>query len=143
MTEYGDKYSDDQLIEKHQEIKRKIELLDAEHKKVVAPLQAGLELIKGALLQRLNARSPDLTKPANTKTAFGTSYRIRGMELKIIDRSLALKACLEHWNTWGSDMLQVGLSKPEVSEYIERSETKSPPPGCEVTYFVSVGVREA
>jgi hypothetical protein len=143
MTEYGDKYSDDQLIAKHQEIKRKVEDLNAKHKEVIAPLNASLELIKNVLLQRLNTRSPDLTKPASTKTAFGTAYRIREMDLKITDRGLALKFCLENWTTFGSDMLQIGLSKPEVSEYIEQHETKSPPPGCEITRFISVGVRKA
>jgi len=143
MTEYGDKYSDDQLIAKHQEINHKIELLTAEHKEAVAPLKAGLELIKGAMLQRLNARSPDTTQPASSKTSHGTAYRIREMDLKILDRSAALKACLSNWNTWGSDMLQIGLSKPEVREYIERSDTKSPPPGCEVSHYVSIGVRKS
>lgn len=114
----------------------------------------GMEAIKGEMLRRLNERSPDVTRKANSKTEHGTAFRVRHVRARVVGRDAFLDFCLENWDAVGSDILDVsavtsGFSDEKGAFYdwtaAHRDEQGNEvfPPGLEVERTVSVNIRKA
>jgi hypothetical protein len=113
-----------------------------------------MEAIKGEMLRRLNERSPDVTKKANSKTEHGTAFRVRHVRAKVIERDKFLDFCLENWEQVGSEILDVsavtsGFSDEKgaffdyVAAHRDQQGNEHFPPGLEVERTVSVNIRKA
>src|SRR5260370_24950126 len=106
-------FTDLELIEKYLEFKDHVDKETAAFEAGMKLYKDGMELIENVFLARLNERGAD-----NTKTDAGTAYKSRIMKVKVADRDAYLKFCLDNWNEYGSDMLQVGTIKDPIKRYI-------------------------
>lgn len=112
--------------------------------------------IEGWLLNFLNT-----TGQNSAKTDAGTAYKSVLTQPKIVDRTAYLDWALDHWDTGGNEMLQIGapqvsafetfmeLRKQVLKEYAEKNAGELPPdaaitpPGTEVSFFTRVNVRKS
>jgi hypothetical protein len=145
--------SDADLVRRYNELrayKEEEEKLLAEKLKLCTE---GMEAIKGEMLRRLNERSPDVTKKANSKTEHGTAFRVRHVRAKVVSNDF-LDFCLENWEKGGSDMLKVEAvtagfadEKGAFYEYVlshrDEQGNEQFPPGLEVERTVTVNIRKA
>lgn len=146
--------SDADLVRRYNELRAYKEKRLDEVNVELAPLNEGMEAIKGEMLRRLNERSPDVTKKANSKTEHGTAFRVRHVRAKVVERDRFLDFCLENWDTVGSDILDVsavtsGFSDEKgsffewVSAHRDEKGNEQFPPGLEVERTVTVNIRKA
>jgi hypothetical protein len=146
--------SDADLVLRYNELRaykdKRLDEVNAE----LEPFNQGMEVIKNEMLRRLNERSPDVTKKANSKTEHGTAFRVRHVRAKVVEKDKFLDFCLENWDTVGSDILDVsavtsGFSdeKGAFYEYVashrDGQGNEQFPPGIEVERTVSVNIRKA
>jgi hypothetical protein len=146
--------SDADLVRVYNEWRAYKEQEEAKLAELLKPAVEAMDAIKGEMLRRLNERSPDVTRKANSKTEHGTAFRVRHVRAKVVERDKFLDFCLENWDTVGSDILDVsavtsGFSdeKGAFYEYVasHRDEQGNEhfPPGLEVERTVSVNIRKA
>lgn len=89
-------------------------------------------------------------------TEYGTAYVTERMMPKIdanaapyvnadgvsvTGREAVLDFCLEHWDDYGSEHLQVNFGVDGIRAYIE--QYKAPPPGISVTFNRSLNIRKS
>jgi hypothetical protein len=125
--------TDQELIEKFLEIKDWLEQKQKQFDEIVKPATEGMELLKNALLARLNERGAE-----NTKTESGTAYKSKILDVKVIGRQDFLNFCMMSGYL---DMLQVGAVKDLVKEYI--AEHERAPPGLETSTTIRINIRRS
>ena len=126
--------TDAQLVEKYLQLKAKVASMSEAFDAQVKPYKDGMATIENALLALLNERGAD-----NTKTDAGTAYKSVITSVKVVDRNVFLKFCIDNWNAGGSDMLNVSAVKDPVKQFMNGST--APPPGVETSAFTRVNVR--
>lgn len=127
--------TDELLIEQYIKLRNYAARLKEEHEQALAPYKEGMTTIENVLLERLNERGAD-----STKTDAGTAYKSEIMTPKVTDRDAVLHYCVDHWSDFGSDMLQISVTKDAIKKFIQSEN--SPPPGVEVSYFTRINVRK-
>jgi hypothetical protein len=108
-------HSDAQLVQQYRKLEAHVASVEAATSDALKPYRDGMAVIKNEFLRRFNERGS-----TNTKTEFGTPYKSTIMNVKVIDRDIFLKQCLEHWAVFGGEMLQVGAAKDAVKVFIDR-----------------------
>lgn len=118
------------------------------------PFRDEQEQIEGKLLDFLNTN-----KLNNIKTEAGTAYKSTLTQPKIVDRDKYLDVCLDNWDDFGNELLQIGAPQIAAFElYMERrkvwleayvkengqlpDDPSVTPPGTEVNYFTRVNIRK-
>jgi hypothetical protein len=146
--------SDADLVHRYNELRTYKEKREEELGAELKPCVEGMEAIKGEMLRRLNERSPDVTKKANSKTEHGTAFRVRHVRAKVVGRDAFLDFCLENWDTVGSDILDIsavtsgfvdekGAFYDYVAQHRDQQGNEQFPPGLEVERTVTVNIRKA
>jgi len=117
------------------------------------PMRDRQEAIKQQLHEKLLAEGG---KDASFKTDHGTAYISNIMNTKIdVDaapftnadqtisrgREAVLDFCLNNWDEIGNEMLQIGVTKDAVKQWIEK--TGAPPPGVSISHFARVNIRRS
>lgn len=128
--------TDQQLIEKHLALKAHIDERTAALEAELKPYKDGMAVIENALLDRLNERGSQ-----NTKTDAGTAYKSEIMSAKVVDRSAFLQVCMDAWDSFGADMLDVRATKDAVRQFV--IDNGSPPPGLELSYRTNINIRRS
>lgn len=128
--------SDQQLIEKHLALKAHVAERTAALEAELKPYKDGMAVIENALLERLNERGAQ-----NTKTDSGTAYKSEIMGIKVVDRTKFLQLCMDAWDSFGADMLDVRATKDSVRQFI--TDNGGPPPGLELSYRTNINIRRS
>lgn len=71
----------------------------------------------------------------------GTAYKSTITSYKVIDRERVLDQILKHWDQFGSDMLQLGVTKDAVKKYVE--EFGQLPEGLTSDAFTRINIRRS
>ena len=129
-------FTDAQLVEKYLALKTHIAARKEAYEAELKPFTDGMAMIENAFLQRLNERGAD-----NTKTDFGTAYKSTLLNVKVVDRDAFMQHCIDHWDTYGSEMLNVSALKDPVKQYLDDNGVS--PPGTDVSYFTRVNIRRS
>ena len=146
--------SDADLVHRYNELRAYKEKREEELSAELKPCAEGMNAIKDEMLRRLNERSPDVTKKANSKTEHGTAFRVRHVRARVIGRNEFLDFCLENWDSVGSDILDVsavtagfadetGAFYDYVAAHRDQQGNEQFPPGLEVERTVTVNIRKA
>lgn len=143
--------SDADLVRRYRELDDWIDAFAKHVQEQTAPAREEMESIKGEMLRRLNERSPNLAEKANSKTEFGTAFRVRHFEAKVVNRDGFLKWCIDRWSQGGNDMFNIKpitAEKGELRRWIEENRDEQTgeekfPPGLEIERTVSVNIRKA
>src|SRR5689334_16298657 len=93
--------SDADLVHRYNELRAYKEKREEELATELKPATEGMEAIKGEMLRRLNERSPDVTKKANSKTEHGTAFRVRHVRAKVVSNDFLIY-CIQNWFSGGS-----------------------------------------
>jgi len=146
----------DDLIQEHF---RNDDWLTAEQKRFsehIKPVLDRQEMIKNQLMEKLNTDGLE-----KFSTDHGTAYKSRILNTKIdadaepykrVDepnrvveefhgREAVLEFCLDHWDEIGNEMLQIGVTKDPVKQYIEQHG--KPPPGISTSTFTRINIRRS
>ena len=127
--------SDKDLIDKFLEIKAHVEKREAQLAEELKGPRAGMDILKNALLARLNSRGAD-----NTKTESGTAYKSKILDAKVVDRQAFLSYCVANWSEFGSDMINIKAVADPVKQAMADGTI---PPGLEVTTTVRINIRKS
>jgi hypothetical protein len=106
--------TDAMLVQKYRQLEAHVTTQEKALDTALKPYRDGMAVIKNEFLRRFNERGS-----TNSKTEFGTPYKSTIMNVKVVDRDMFLKQCLEHWNVFGGEMLQVGATKDAVKQFID------------------------
>lgn len=105
------------------------------------PAKDEMELIKSKLHEMLlQLGSKD---KQSISTDYGTAYTSTIMTPKINDRDKYLDYVLEHWDSFGNEMLQLGAPQKDAIKTYMDDNGGHLPPGVEVSSFVRVNIRRA
>lgn len=100
------------------------------------PYRDRLSELEGKLLELMQANGVK-----SVKTDHGTGYISVIVTPSIKDREAFLDAVMEHYDTWGAGLLQLGKPKKEALDEYMTANGNALPPGVETTSFVRVNVR--
>ena len=144
MTEH----SDAALIERYLELRDWIASESEKHDEKIKPYQLGMEAIEDEFLRRFNARVPDPSSKANSATNFGTAFRQRRFNSKVVDQNLFLKFCLDNWQTFGAELFRINPIAEPLKQWLEQNvdpvtKEQKFPPGVEVSPKMTVNIRKA
>lgn len=123
----------EEVVKRHQEVKRARLALQAEHKaeeQEYTDAEGALELW---LLDFLNSNGLD-----NLKTSYGTAYKTSHVNTKLLDRQALIEYVKASDNF---DIFTNALTKETVKAYLEAN--KCAPPGVEITTTAVVNVRKS
>ena len=129
--------SDDALIAENFRIEDLIKAASAKFSEWSAPHKARLKEIEDTLFARLAERKAD-----STKTDSGTAYISNILNTKIENRDPLIDFAMDNWDQWGSDMLQIGVTKDAVKRYMEENNGQLPP-GISVSHFSRLNIRRS
>jgi len=101
------------------------------------PHKTRLKEIEDTLFARLAERKSD-----STKTDYGTAYISTLMSTKIEAREPLIDFMMDQWEAWGSDMMQVGVTKDAVKRYMEDNNGQLPP-GISISHFSRLNIRRS
>lgn len=121
--------TDAQLVEQYQKLQSFVTGESAKFDEIVKPYVQGMETIKNEFLRRFVERGS-----SNSKTEFGTPYKSTIMNVKVIARDEFMQFCMDNWDVFGAEMMNVSAVKDPVKQFIESSAGK-PPPGVEVSFI--------
>lgn len=144
------------LVEEWQRIKAHLTTQAKAYAEYAAPYNERKAAIENQLHAFLNENKLD-----SSKTEFGTFHKIHSTTAKIVDRTVFLDWCLENWDAFGNELLQIGA--PQITAFKAFMETRKKaieewaavhdgelpvdaslyPPGTDASFFESIGVRKA
>lgn len=102
------------------------------------PGREALQTIKERLLARMVEERTD-----SYKTPEGTAYRSNIMTPGIEEREKYLDFCLENWDTFGNEALQLGAPKVDaVRNYMDEHDGQLPP-GVKTSVIARVNIRKS
>lgn len=123
----------DQVVKRHQEVKRARLALQAEHKAEEKEYVEAEEALELWLLDFLNSNGLD-----NIKTEHGTAYKTSHVQTKLVDRQALIEYVKKSDNF---DIFTNSLTKEIVKDYLEAN--KKAPPGVEISTVAVVNIRKA
>jgi hypothetical protein len=127
----------DDLIIEHIKIDDHLQAQAKKFKDFCKPFQDRMAVIEGELLTLMQSQGS-----TSIKTDHGTTYISTIVTPKISDREAFLDAVMEHYDQWGSGLLQLGKPKKEsLDEYVTANGKL--PPGVETSSFVRVNIRRS
>ena len=148
--------TNDQLVQEHFGIDDYIDAESKRFKEFLKPLMERDEEIKKILFARMIEQGqPNIT------TNHGTAYTSTIVTPKVTDREKYLDLVMDHYDTFGAGLLQVGApQKSAFDEYVERrrqeitqyqeahggalpDDVNILPPGVEISSFVRVNIRRS
>jgi hypothetical protein len=75
------------------------------------------------------------------RTDSGTAYKSTITTYKVVDRGAFFDCVAENWEGFGNNMLQLGVIKEGIRDYVE--EHKTLPPGITQDQFVRLNIRRS
>ncbi len=100
------------------------------------PFADRLEEVENKLLAMLNAQKLD-----SVRADSGTAYKSTITNYKVVDRGAFFDCVAENWEGFGNNMLQLGVIKDGIKEYVE--EHKTLPPGITQDQFTRINIRRS
>ena len=122
------------LIKTYNETKAFIDAEVKRFEEYSKPFKEKLNQIANQLLAVSNQQGVN-----SFSTEFGTAYRSTILNTKIEDREKYVDFVLDHWDDIGSGMLQVGVTKDAVKQYMD-DNAGQPPPGITISYYTRINV---
>ena len=129
--------SDDALIAENFKLEDLIKAAQAKFNEWAAPHKARLKEIEDTLFARLAERKAD-----STKTDSGTAYISNILNTKIENREAIIDFMMDNWEAWGSDMIQVNVTKDAVKRYLDENNGQLPP-GLSISHFSRLNIRRS
>jgi hypothetical protein len=130
--------TDAELIARYHQLDDHVTAQTKIFQKYLEPYNKEMNAIKDKLLELLNARGAD-----NTKTEFGTAYKSVIDTPKIEDQEKYLNFCLDHWDTIGNEMLQIGAPKKDAVRHYMDTNGGHLPPHVTMTSFTRLNIRRS
>jgi hypothetical protein len=127
-------YNVDKLIRGHEAIEEARDILTAEYKAQIKPLEEKMQEIIGALGIKLAASGQE-----NFKTQYGTYYNSTIKKVKVTNRGAWLDWVYADWNQ-RKDCLTQHVAKEEVVKFNEAGDE---PEGVEISDYTSGHIRKA
>lgn len=124
----------EQLIAKVIALKDKIALADKQYAIFCKPWKDTIAECENKLLAMLNEQRLD-----SMRADSGTAYKSTIVSYKVIEREKVLDLINENWESFGSDMLQLGVTKDAVKKYVE--ENGKLPEGITSDSFTRINIR--
>lgn len=107
----------------------------------IRPIKERMDAIKAKLHEMLLALGSK--DKQSISTDYGTVYTSTIMTPKIVDRTKFLDLCLDNWDAFGNEMLQIGApQKDAVRTYLD-ANNGSLPAGVEISSFVRINIRRS
>ena len=138
MTEHRQTYTPDDLIAEYHRLN---DFVIAENKRFaehLAPTKTRLEDIKNQLLALLNEQKLDKLSGEH-----GTAYISTLLNSKFTSREDYLDFCLDNWDTFGNEALQIGAPQVTALRQFLDTHDGTPPPGVEVSFFRRVNINRS
>jgi hypothetical protein len=129
--------SDDALIAENFKLEDLIKAAQAKFNEWAEPHKTRLKEIEDTLFARLSERKAD-----STKTDSGTAYISTILNTKIENREPLIDFLMDQWDAWGSDMMQVNVTKDAVKRYMEENNGQLPP-GVSISHFSRLNIRRS
>ena len=129
--------SDDALIAENFKIEDLIKAAQAKFNEWAEPHKFRLKEIEDTLFARLAERKAD-----STKTDSGTAYISNILNTKIENREANIDFMMDNWEAWGSDMIQVNVTKDAVKRYLDENNGVLPP-GVSISHFSRLNIKRS
>lgn len=148
----------DALIAEYLQNKQHIEAQTKAFQEFCKPFRDRMDAIESRFLAAFNAQSPD--QKASIATSAGTAYRSILVTPKVEQREAYIDFCMEHWDSVGNAMFQVGApQKDALQDYQDKRREEieaykqqhgvypeNPallPPGVSTSSFARVNIRRS
>ncbi len=126
----------EQLIADVIKLKDKLALAGKQFDDWCKPWKATITENENRLLAMLNEQRLE-----SIRADSGTAYKSTITSYKVVDREKVLDLINQHWESFGSDMLQLGVTKDAVKKYVE--ENGQLPEGLTSDSFVRINIRRS
>lgn len=126
----------EQLIADTIKLKDKLALASKQFDDFCKPWRTTVADNENKLLAMLNEQRLD-----SVRSDAGTAYKSTITSYKVVDREAVLDLINANWESFGADMLQLGVTKDAVRKYVEENGTL--PEGLTSDSFVRVNIRRS
>ena len=133
----ADAWTDDALIAENFRIEDLIKQAQVKFEEWAKPHKQNLKEIEDALFARLVERKAD-----STKTDSGTAYISTLSNAKVEDREALFDFIAENWETFGNDMLKLGVAIDPIRNYMQAHDGQLPP-GVTISHYNRLNIRRS
>jgi hypothetical protein len=128
--------SADDLIAEVLALKDKLAAAGKQFEEWCKPFKDKVAENENRLLAMLNEQKLD-----SMRADSGTAYKSTITSYKVVDRAAFFDCVAESWEKFGNNMLQLGVIKDGIKEYVE--EHKTLPPGLTQDQFTRINIRRS
>lgn len=128
------------LVKEYGEIRAHLDAQDKVYADYKKPYNAQMELIQSSIHAAMLEQGIK-----SLKTDYGTPMlsEITNVKIKGDERDAYIDMCLDNWDAFGGEMLQIGSPKVDaVRSYMDEHDG-APPPHIEISTFLRFSIRKA
>lgn len=128
------------LVKEHQELKAAYEADQKKFDNHWKPAKERMEQIHAAITAAMTEQGVK-----SIKTDYGTPIlsEITTAKIKIEERDAYIDMCLENWDAFGGEMLQIGAPKADAVRAYMDAHDGQPPPHVEIDRMLRFSIRKA
>lgn len=126
----------DELVKEYNDLDTVCEAAAKKFAALMKPKNDRMEEIKNLLLGMLNEQGAE-----NIKTQHGTAYKSIITTPKATDKVKFLDWCLETWDQYGNEMLQIGAPQKGALQQYRDEHNGQLPPNVSITEFTRLNIR--